>query len=103
MAPGETTATYHRPRGRETKSRTLDEIKVPDSLGRAYSEFTEYLGFMPNNDEYKVMGLASYGEPEVRSWSPVIRRDERRLRARPRACFYRYSYCEATLQGEGPP
>ena len=35
------------------------------SLGLAYSEFTKFLGFEPNDAEYKVMGLASYGVPEL--------------------------------------
>ena len=34
------------------------------SLGLAYSEFTKFLGFKPNDAEYKVMGIASYGVPE---------------------------------------
>jgi carbamoyltransferase len=59
---GETTTTYFG-HGVGNEVRTLDELIVPNSLGRAYAEFTQYLGFMPNNDEYKVMGLASYGEP----------------------------------------
>jgi carbamoyltransferase len=41
-------------------------IPFPDSLGLFYSAFTEYLGFQPNSDEWKVMGLAPYGEPGVR-------------------------------------
>ena len=40
-------------------------IPFPDSLGLFYSAFTEYLGFQPNSDEWKVMGLAPYGEPGV--------------------------------------
>lgn len=39
------------------------QIKFPDSLGLFYSAFTSYLGFKPNSAEYKVMGLAPYGEP----------------------------------------
>jgi len=38
--------------------------RFPDSPGIFYSAVTRYLGFMPDNDEYKVMGLSSYGEPE---------------------------------------
>jgi carbamoyltransferase len=34
-----------------------------NSLGRLYRQFTEYLGFIGNCDEYKVMGLAAYGKP----------------------------------------
>ncbi len=38
-------------------------IPFPDSVGYFYSAFTEFLGFQPNSDEWKVMGLAPYGEP----------------------------------------
>jgi carbamoyltransferase len=38
-------------------------IDWPLSLGHVYSAFTEYFGFEPFSDEYKVMGLAAYGEP----------------------------------------
>jgi len=38
-------------------------IKYPHSLGLLYSAITAYLGFKPNEGEYKVMGLASYGDP----------------------------------------
>jgi len=40
-------------------------IPFPDSLGFFYSAFTEYLGFQPNSDEWKVMGLAPYGQPKI--------------------------------------
>jgi carbamoyltransferase len=39
------------------------EIRFPHSLGMLYSTFTAYLGFAVNEGEYKVMGLAAYGEP----------------------------------------
>ena len=39
------------------------EIKFPHSLGLLYSAFTYYTGFKVNSGEYKVMGLAPYGEP----------------------------------------
>jgi carbamoyltransferase len=41
----------------------LKELHWPDSLGLLYSAFTYYLGFRVNSGEYKVMGLAPYGEP----------------------------------------
>ncbi|MFB6199727.1 MAG: carbamoyltransferase, partial [Candidatus Nanohaloarchaea archaeon] len=44
----------------------LKHIEFPDSIGLLYSTMTAFLGFMVNNDEYKVMGLASYGEPRYR-------------------------------------
>jgi carbamoyltransferase len=40
-------------------------IPFPDSVGYFYSEFTEFLGFHRNSDEWKVMGLAPYGKPGV--------------------------------------
>jgi len=39
-------------------------VEYPHSLGLFYSAMTAFLGFKPNEGEYKVMGLASYGEPE---------------------------------------
>jgi carbamoyltransferase len=41
----------------------LQELHWPDSLGLLYSAFTYYTGFKVNSGEYKVMGLAPYGEP----------------------------------------
>ena len=41
----------------------LKELRFPDSLGLLYSAFTAYSGFRVNGGEYKVMGLAPYGEP----------------------------------------
>jgi carbamoyltransferase len=43
----------------------LREIRFPHSLGMLYSTFTAYLGFAVNEDEYKVMGLAGYGRPNL--------------------------------------
>ncbi|MCU1343645.1 MAG: novN [Candidatus Acidoferrum typicum] len=40
-------------------------IPWPNSLGLFYAQFTQYLGFVPNSDEWKVMGLAPYGTPGV--------------------------------------
>jgi carbamoyltransferase len=42
----------------------LSELQWPDSLGLLYSAFTYYTGFKVNSGEYKVMGLAPYGEPK---------------------------------------
>ena len=41
----------------------LHEVLKPDSLGLFYSTMTEYLGFESNNGEYKVMGMAPFGDP----------------------------------------
>jgi carbamoyltransferase len=53
--------------GRENRLETLQEILFPHSLGLLYSAFTYYTGFKVNSGEYKVMGLAPYGEPKYAS------------------------------------
>ncbi len=45
----------------------VEEIHFPHSIGLLYSAFTYYLGFKVNSGEYKVMGLAPYGEPRFKS------------------------------------
>ncbi len=49
--------------GRGNDIELLKELFWPDSLGLLYSAFTYYTGFKVNSGEYKVMGLAPYGEP----------------------------------------
>jgi carbamoyltransferase len=49
--------------GEGNKLRLLQEIRFPHSLGLLYSAFTYYCGFKVNSGEYKLMGLAPYGEP----------------------------------------
>ncbi|KRV46481.1 hypothetical protein AQ490_11320 [Wenjunlia vitaminophila] len=76
--------------GRGRRLRTVAEQVVPDSLGLFYSLVTRHLGFEPFADEFKVMGLAAYGEPrfadEFARVLPLLpdgryRLDLRRLRA----------------------
>jgi carbamoyltransferase len=55
------TATYGI--GEGTDIRVTHEIRFPHSLGLLYSAFTAYLGFEVNEGEYKVMGMAPFGEP----------------------------------------
>ncbi len=50
--------------GHGTDIQLLESIWFPHSLGLLYSAFTYYLGFRVNSAEYKVMGLAPYGEPK---------------------------------------
>ena len=50
--------------GHDNKLEINSEIYFPHSLGLLYSAFTYYLGFKVNSGEYKVMGLAPYGEPK---------------------------------------
>ena len=50
--------------GRDNDISMLRELRWPDSLGLLYSAITYYTGFKVNSGEYKVMGLAPYGEPK---------------------------------------
>ncbi|MCG8462340.1 MAG: carbamoyltransferase [Holophagales bacterium] len=50
--------------GKENQVEIHQEIHFPHSLGLLYSAFTYYTGFRVNSGEYKVMGLAPYGEPK---------------------------------------
>lgn len=50
--------------GRGNKIEVLDSVDFPVSAGLFYTAFTQYLGFPHYGDEYKVMGLAPYGEPK---------------------------------------
>ncbi len=50
--------------GEGTRIKIHKEMNFPHSLGLLYSAFTYYLGFKVNSGEYKVMGLAPYGEPK---------------------------------------
>jgi len=50
--------------GRGSEIKMLKELRFPHSLGLVYSAFTDYCGFRINSGEYKLMGLAPYGEPK---------------------------------------
>ncbi len=50
--------------GEGPKMHPLGEVRFPHSLGMYYTALTQYIGFWKFGDEYKVMGLAAYGEPE---------------------------------------
>jgi carbamoyltransferase len=52
--------------GRGNRIELRQELRFPHSLGLLYTAFTYYTGFKVNSDEYKVMGLAPYGEPNYR-------------------------------------
>jgi carbamoyltransferase len=57
-------ATTSAAMGRGNRLEVLREIHFPHSLGLFYSAFTHYAGFRVNSGEYKLMGLAPYGEPK---------------------------------------
>src|ERR1700722_16362394 len=58
----EATSIWH---GKNGRIEHVQTIPFPNSIGGFYSAFTDYLGFVPNSDEWKVMGLAPYGKPGV--------------------------------------
>jgi carbamoyltransferase len=55
----ETTSMYY---GEDNNLTKIGTVKFPHSLGMLYSSMTAFLGFKPNEGEYKVMGLAPYGD-----------------------------------------
>ena len=64
----EATTIWH---GRSGRLEPVMTIDFPDSLGLFYATFTEFLGFVPYSDEWKVMGLAPYGQPGI-DFQPFI-------------------------------
>lgn len=48
----------------DTEITVHKRVPFPHSLGSFFSAFTEFLGFMPNSDEWKVMGAAAFGDPD---------------------------------------
>ena len=96
--------------GEGNRIRLLRELKFPHSLGLLYSAFTYYCGFKVNSGEYKLMGLAPYGQPR---FAQIIR--EHLLDLRPDGSFRMnmdyFNYCQGlTMTNEkfhrlfgGPP
>lgn len=69
---GESTSTMFS-RGKGNKIEKLREIRAPHSLGHLYAGLTDYLGFKPFFDEWKVMGMSAYGEPTfVKQFSELV-------------------------------
>src|SRR5712671_3467772 len=62
--------------GSGNRMKIADAIAFPHSLGLFYTAVTQYLGFQKFGDEYKVMGLAAYGEPEkLEDFRDIVRFD----------------------------
>src|SRR5580700_2283632 len=62
--------------GNGPRMEILGEIAFPHSLGMYYTALTQYLGFWKFGDEYKVMGLAAYGQPEfLEEFRRIVRAD----------------------------
>ena len=65
VAHGIALVTIDRPPVNALTGELLGEIRFPHSLGLLYSAFTYYCGFKVNSAEYKLMGLAPYGQPTM--------------------------------------
>ena len=53
--------------GHGTSLKRIAQVNMPHSLGLLYEQVTDHLGFLHSSDEYKVMALASFGQPRYRS------------------------------------
>jgi carbamoyltransferase len=76
-------------------------IPWPNSLGLFYSQFTQYLGFVPNSDEWKVMGLAPYGSPGVNLGEFILLNQET-YRVNAPLLFERHNGTSAIAKRLGP-
>ena len=89
----------------------IKEIIYPDTLGLFYSTITEYLGFAANNGEYKVMGMAPYGDPKKIDLSHIISYNNKTFRAnddyvwvtRSRRYDKNKAYSKKMVREWGPP
>jgi carbamoyltransferase len=110
-AVGEWAATslYH---GQGKRLEKLAMVDFPHSLGFYYAAFTEYLGFEPFDGEYKVMGMASYGEPRFNpQMQEILRLPEGSPAHRLDLRFFNYPdhygsstwYSPALVEAFGPP
>jgi carbamoyltransferase len=64
--------------GKKNKIEVIKELHFPHSVGLLYSSFTFWLGFRVNSGEYKLMGLAPYGNPDserVKQYIKIIKRE----------------------------
>jgi carbamoyltransferase len=82
---------------RDGQIRLLEEYQYPNSLGVFYAGITQMLGFKPLSDEWKVMGLASYGQPTC-DLSPLIQVTEEGYHVPGRRFFGRTDYDRQGLE-----
>jgi carbamoyltransferase len=74
---GELTATLLG-KAKGNKIEKIKEILAPDSLGNFYATMTDYLGFERGDGEYKVMGMAPFGDPSLSSVDHIVKWDDKR-------------------------
>ena len=95
--------------GKGEKISLTKEIRFPHSLGLLYSAFTAYLGFEVNEGEYKVMGMAPYGEPKYtdKVWKLIQLGDDGSFRLNMDYFSFHYStkntYNQRFVDLFGPP
>jgi carbamoyltransferase len=90
--------------GRGSRLDVLEEVFFPHSLGVFYLAITQYLGFLGYGDEFKVMGLAAYGEPEYREALRRLVRLERGGRFELDLSYFRHHTDAVTMTwDEGEP
>jgi carbamoyltransferase len=77
---GEFTTTIFA-RGKKKRIRRIKEFIRPDSIGRFYSTVTAYLGFAVHDGEYKVMGMAPYGDPSKINMDHILTYNKRTYKA----------------------
>ena len=87
--------------GKGNKIKELQSINFPHSLGMFYSSMTAFLGFKPNEGEYKVMGLAPYGNPTKfnSKFEDILQeseRDEYKLNMK----YFTYEYSDTHMFNE---
>ncbi|HEY1484208.1 MAG TPA: carbamoyltransferase N-terminal domain-containing protein [Candidatus Acidoferrum sp.] len=87
------TATTGTARSSPGQIKLTHEMRFPNSLGLFYSAFTSFLGFEVNEGEYKVMGMAPYGEPRYLDRVEKVAQlfDDGSLRLEPSYFAYQYS------------
>jgi carbamoyltransferase len=95
----EATTLWH---GKGGQLKLLDEYEFPNSLGVFYAGVTQMLGFKPLSDEWKVMGLASYGQPTY-DLSPLIRVTEEGYRVSGRRFFGKTDFDRSGLESVTGP
>jgi carbamoyltransferase len=87
--------------GHDGRLKHVLTIPWPNSLGLFYAQFTQYLGFVPNSDEWKVMGLAPYGNPGV-NLGEFISLDHETYRVNAPLLFERNNGTSAIAKQLGP-
>ncbi|RZT96149.1 carbamoyltransferase [Ancylomarina subtilis] len=65
--------------GEKGQIKILKEMEFPHSVGLLYSAFTYYIGFTVNSGEYKLMGLAPYGDPQADETHEFVKRIKKHL------------------------